>query len=267
VIDPHWLLEDLDPRTWRAIGRYFMPSQYIMAAQPGERGLFILHDGGQQPRAVDSQLGPRTDLPLAGLSDPRRLAQDLLADGEWDRVHVIDRRHLEHVARESQSAPRRELTLDEYYHLVYELIWDGSTGYVCEPPHPGNWHGWTYARLREMARQLPSPCALALCVLEDAQVEIGLVLGVRDGRIVRVTTLEGLPPLAVRPSVSDSFVARVWSAVEAAVAPPAAVLVCTRAAFAEWIVAPDKGASLARAIDNGTAALRADEQLSRAARV
>src|SRR5207248_6909051 len=121
------------PHTWRAIGRYFMPSQYIMAAQPGERGLFIVHDGGTRPRAVDSQVGVRTDLPLAGLRDPRQLAKDLYADGEWDRVHIIDRRHLEHVAREAQSSPRRELTLDEYYHLVYQLIWDGSAGYVAEP--------------------------------------------------------------------------------------------------------------------------------------
>jgi hypothetical protein len=263
VIDPHWLLEDLDPKTWRAIGRYFMPSQYIMAAQPGERGLFIVHDGGQRPRAVDSQLGPRTDLPLAGLSDPRRLARDLLADGEWDRVHVIDRRHMEHVARASQSSARRELTLDEYYHLVYELIWDGSAGYVCEPPHPGHWQGWTYWRLREIARQLPSPCALALCVLADAQVEIGLVVGLREGRIMRVTTLEGLPPLGLTPSVSDSFVGAVWSALEAAVAPPAAVLVCMRAAFEEWILAPDKDAALTRAIANGTAALRGGQHFVR----
>src|SRR5262245_14111215 len=163
-----------------------MPSQYIMAAQPGERGLFILHDGGQNPRVVDSAIGPRTDVPLAGLRDPRRLAEDLFADGEWDRVHVIDRRHLAHVARQSQSAPRRELTLDEYYHLVYELIWDGSDGYVCAPPHPGNWRGWTYARLRALADGLPSPCSVGLCVLEANELHIGLVLGLRDGRIVRV---------------------------------------------------------------------------------
>jgi hypothetical protein len=239
VIDPHWLLEDLDPKTWRAIGRFFMPSQYIMAAQPDERGLFILHDGGQHPKVVDSALGPRTDVPLAGLSNPRRLAEDLRADGEWDRVHVIDRRHLAHVAREAQSSARRDLTLDEYYHLVYQLIWDGSDGYVCAPPHPGHWHGWTYGRLREWAARLPSPCSVGLCVLEGHDVHIGLVLGFNDGRIVRVTTFEGLPPLSVTPAVSDRFADDLWQAL-GAVGPPAALLVATRERFEALVAAPDR---------------------------
>jgi len=255
VIDPHWLLEDLDPKTWRAIGRYFMPSQYIMAAQPSERGLFILHDGGQHPRVVDSELGPRTDVPLAGLRDPRRLAEDLFADGEWDRVHVIDRRHLAHVAREAQSAPRRDLTLDEYYHLVYQLIWDGSDGYVCSPPHPGNWHGWTFEQLRELASRARSPCAVGLCVLDDGELHIGLVLGLRDARIVRVTTLEGLPPVVETPAVSADFADAVWGAMEV-VAPAAALLVATREAFEQWIVAADKSATLARAVQDRVALVR-----------
>jgi hypothetical protein len=233
-----------------------MPSQYIMAARPGERGLFVLHDGGRRPRAVDSALGPRHDLPLAGIGDPRKLAADLYADGEWDRVHVVDRRHLERVARDSQATARRELTLDAYYHLVYELIWDGSAGYVCEPPHPGHWHGWTYARLREVAAGLPSPSAVGLVVLDSGQVDIGLVLGLRDGRVVRVTTLAGLPALATAPGVDERYVEEVWSAIEVAVAPPAGVLVCTRAAFEAWIVAEDKPAFLARAQQDGSARLR-----------
>ncbi len=255
MIDPHWLLEDLDPRTWRAIGRFFMPAQYIMAAQPGERGLFVLHDGGHAPRVVDSHLGDRHDVPVTGLADPRQMARDLLADGEWDRVHVIDRHHLMHVAREAQAEPRRDLTLDEYYHLVYGLIWDGSSGYVCEPPHPGHWRGLTYSGLRALAAGLPSPCGLALCVI-DSQVEIGLVLGLQQGRIVRVTTLEGLPPISLSPAVSDAYVAEVWTAVERAVAPPAGVLVCTRAMFERYVDQTDKRAALRAAIAAGEARVR-----------
>jgi hypothetical protein len=249
MIDPHWLVEDLDPRTWRAIGRFFMPAQYIAAAQPGEHGLFVLHDGGQHPRVVDDQTGPRPDLRIDHVDDPRALALELHERAEWDRVHVIDRRHLAKVARVAQATPRRELTLDAYYHLVYELIWsDGSDGYVCVPPHPGQRYGVRYGELLALVRSLPSPSSVGLCVLDGAEVEIGLVLGFRDGRIVRVTTLEGLPPFD-HIALDDAFVDALWRALEHAIAPPAAVLVCTRPVFEEWLAAPlaDKPALLASA--------------------
>jgi hypothetical protein len=107
VIDPNWVLQDLDPRTWRAIGRFFMPGQYIAAAQPDERGLFILHDGGRRPRMVDTLSGLRGDLGIVSIDDPRGLAQALHARGEWDRVHVIDKRHLAHVGRTAARADVR----------------------------------------------------------------------------------------------------------------------------------------------------------------
>jgi len=34
------------------------------------------------------------------------------------------------------AAANRSLHLDGYYQLVYDLIWDGSAGYVAEPPKP-----------------------------------------------------------------------------------------------------------------------------------
>ena len=79
MIDPNWLLEDLDPKTWRAIGRFFMPSQYIAAAQPGEHGLFVLHDDGVLMRVVDDTGAERRDLAPDRIDDARGLAQALLA--------------------------------------------------------------------------------------------------------------------------------------------------------------------------------------------
>ena len=256
VIDPRWQLEDLDPRTWRAIGRFFMPSQYIAAAQPGEHGLFVLHDGGTRVRAVDSLAGKRTDLAIRDrIEDPAGLARELFTTGEWDRVHVIDRRHLARVATESQATPRREFTLDAYYHLVHQLIWDGSIGYVVEPPRPADWHGWTYAALVEFVTGLPSPSALGLCVLEeDGSVHIGLAARVQDGRFTRVTTLEGLPPL--QSQLTDAFLDELVSALERHVGPAAAALVCSRPVFEAWINAPDKRATLAAACAAGGALLR-----------
>ena len=144
MIDPHWSVIDLDPRTWRAIGGFFDPGQYIRAAQPGEHGLFVLHDGGRVMRVVDTVRGLRRDLALSRVDDPHELAGLLYSQGEWEKVHIIDKRHLASVANQAQENPRRDLTLDQYYHLVYSLVWDGSDGYVCVPARSGAWQGWTY---------------------------------------------------------------------------------------------------------------------------
>jgi hypothetical protein len=253
VIDPNWVLEDLDPVTWRAIGPLFMPAQYVAAAQPGEHGLFVLHDDGLRPRVVDTAGGKRDDLGITQVEDARSLAAELYARGEWDRVHVIDRRHLAHVSAEAQATPRRELTLDAYYHLVYRLIWDGSAGYVCQPPHPGHWGGLTYADIGDFVGGAGSGsrASIGLCVLDG----IGLALGVESGRIRRVTTLEGLPSLPP-PSLEPSFLDAFWAALESTIAPPFAALVCTRSVFDAFIRASDKRAILQGAAQHGEACWR-----------
>src|SRR5581483_866697 len=102
VIDPHWQVIDLDPVTWRNLGHFFEPWQYIAAAQPGERGLFVLHDHGRLLRVVDTESeSPPEGIP-ARIADPRALARELYGRGEWQRVHVIDRRHLAWVAQQVQ---------------------------------------------------------------------------------------------------------------------------------------------------------------------
>lgn len=243
MIDPDWRLEDLDPRTWRAIGHLFAPAQYVAAAQPDEHGLFVLHDDGSVRRVVDTARGVRQDLGLVTVADPSSIAAELYERGEWDRVHVINRRHLEHVAADSARAQPRQ-SLDAHYHRVYQLLWDGSDGYVCQPPRARNWHGWTYLGACRFLGCLGSHAALGLVVLDGDEVHIGLALKVRDGRVSRVTTLEGLPTLP-RPAWDDTFLDALWSALESAMAPPAAALVCTRAAFEAWLYADrDKTAVL-----------------------
>lgn len=264
MIDPAWSLTDLDPRTWRAIGRFFDPGQYIRAAQPGERGLFVLHDGGRVLRAVDTQSGVRRDLALGRVGDPRALADALYARGEWQRVHVIDKRRLADVARRAQSEPRRDLTIDQYYHLVYQMLWEPGDGYICAPPRPDSWNGWTYAAVRAFAARLPDAAALALGVIDGSELMIGLIADLRGGMIRAVTTFEALdhPPPA---EVSGEAFERLWALLErrAAGGPPdpAAALLCTRAAFDAWLAADDKRAALDRAAQEGAACWRVVERV------
>jgi len=266
VIDPHWSLVDLDPRTWRNLGHLIELGRYVSAAQPGERGLFVLHDGARILRAVDSASGARRDLALSLERGPAALARELYARGEWQRVHVIDRRHLANVARLAQATPRRELTLDQYFHLVHTLIWDDADGYISLPPHPGHWHGWTYAGIKAFVARLPDAATVALGVLDGATTQIGLILDLRDGLIRTLTTFEtfGLPAPAFELT-PESF-ERLWALLEsrgANGAPmPAAALLCSQAAFNAWIEGEDKRGALAQAALRGEAFWRMREQAS-----
>src|SRR5207237_9461094 len=126
----------------------------------------------------------------------------------------------------------------------------GADGYVSAPPHPGNWHGWTYGGVQEFLESLASPSSLGVVVLDSTcgTVEISLVARVVDGRIQRVTTLEGLPPLPP-PSLDAAFLEAFRGALRSALAPPAAALVCTRPTFDAWLYAnDDKAAALRDAV-------------------
>ncbi|HKD77561.1 MAG TPA: hypothetical protein VKB76_18800 [Ktedonobacterales bacterium] len=253
MIDPHWQVIDLDPVTWRNLGPFFEPQQYIAAAQPGEHGLFILHDQGRLLKVVDTLIADvPADIP-SQIDDPMALARDLSARGEWQRVHVIDRRHLAWVAQQAQASPRRDLTLDSYYHLVYTLMWSDPLGYACEPPPPNRWNGWTYADIRNFVATLPSPATIALGVYAEDDLAIGLILVCEGGMIRRVTTFEGLDWSATNPGPTQHTLTALCEDLEAQFAPPAAVLLCTDAVFSGWLAAEDKLAYLTAARDDGTA--------------
>lgn len=265
MIDPHWSVVDLDPRTWRRLGRFFSPGQFIRAAQPGEHGLFVLHEGGRPLKIVDTRRGVRRDLPISDCHEAFELAHRLFATGHWERVHIVDKNHLANVARQAQATARRELTLDGYYHLVYDLLWGDADGYVCVPSHPGHWHGWTYDGIKRFVSHLPGAAALALGVFEGDAVAIGLILELHGGRVQKVTTFEALdlpPPVA---GLSPEFLDRVWARLEEKFAPPAGVLLCTAPAFESWMAAIDKAGELERAAQEGTAHWRLRLADSRAA--
>jgi hypothetical protein len=255
MIDPNWSVVDLDPVTWRNIGRFLEPPQYFRAAQPGEHGLFVLHEAGRVLKVVDTALGTRRDLELEQVYDAPALARTLHARGEWQRVHVIDRQHLKRVARLSGSIEHRPLQLDQYYRLVHQLFWEDTVGYVCEPPKP-DWNHFTYDLLEQFVSRLPQHASLALGVFDGTHLNIGLILEFKSGSIVRVTTFEA-PLLQLAPiELSTACVDRLWQQLDQHIAPTAAVLLCTQAAFDQWITAEDKTQALHVAVRDGAALLR-----------
>lgn len=254
LIDPQWTLEDLDPATWRAIGPFIEPARYVMAGTRGEHGLFVLHDGGKVINVADSN-GELHRTLVDRVDDPHQLASDLRTRGPWDRVHVIDRSHLARVAREAQSKPRRELTLDAYYRLVTDLIWSEGNGYVCDPPREPHWNHWRYETIQNYVAALPSPSTLAIGVFDGQGLKIGLVVKTDTGMVRQITTFEGIPLLGRAPEMSPDFADRLWEALQA-IAPPAAVLLCQQGIFDAWIEGVHKEHVIESACLSGEAIFR-----------
>jgi len=252
MIDPDWTVIDLDPRTWRNIGHFFEVPQYVRTSQPGENALFVLHDNGRPLNVYDSRRGLRPELIAGPIDDPQLLAHELFETGQWDRVHVINKQHLIEVARQAQTIEDRALTLDAYYHRVFQLVWQNPQGYVSLPPHPGHWHAWTYTQIKDFITRLSKPASLALGVLEGGEVAIGLILLVSEGLIRRVTTFEALT-LTMPLTVSTASFEHLWLSLRHQFAPPAAALLCTRSAFDQWITAGDKAAVIRNAALKGEA--------------
>ena len=265
MIDPHWSVIDLDPVTWRNIGRFIDVTQYVRAAQPGERGLFIVHDDGRVLKVFDTDRNARSGVKIERVVDARALAKELRARGQWDRVHVINQQHLARVGRVAGAAANRSLQLDGYYRLVYDLIWDGGDGYVTEPPKPDHWNHWTMGQIEQFVSRLPESASVALGVFEGERLNIGLVLEFKQGNIVRVTTFEAPALQPIAPEFSADFLDQLWQQL-GNIAPPAAVLLCTQSIFDEWIVTPDKVAFIWDAAKNGCAVLRAAEAVMPATR-
>ena len=260
MIDPNWQLVDLDPYTWRAIGKFIDPGLYIRAGSPDENGLYVIHDGGRVLSVTESSGARPSDLGLTTIDDPPATAQALFDRGEWDRVHVIERSHLQKVSASAQQLPNRDLELDAYYRNVFQLVWGDERGYAVVPKHPGSWNGWTYQQIVDVVDQLQAPASLALGVLgADGTLVIGLIGEVSEGSFRKVTTFESLPFKRSDAAVSQDFLDRLWSHLASGDYPPAAALLCTEEVFERWINEAGKAKTISDAITNGEALLRVRE--------
>ena len=264
MIDPNWSVVDLDPVTWRNIGRFIDVAQYVRAAQPGEHGLFIVHDNGRVLKIFDTDRSAQSSLKLERVADAHALAKELHARGQWDRVHIINQQHLAWVGYLAGAATNRSLQLDSYYRLVHDLIWDKGDGYVAEPPKLAHWNHWTMSQIEQLVSRLPESASVALGVFAGECLNIGLVLEFKHGNIVRVTTFEAPALQPLTPRLSAEFLDQLWQQL-AHIAPPAAVLLCTQAVFDDWITVKDKMAQLGQATQNGTAWLRLSDRDTQAA--
>ena len=194
MIDPNWNVSDLDPVTWRNLGPFIGVAQYMQAlpVAPEAPELFVLHDQGRVLKIHATHTDQKPEVNLTQIDDPQETARTLFATEQWGRVHVVDKQHLANVARAAQQIENRALTLDAYYHRVFTQMWQAPAGYVCQPPRPATWNGWTYADAQAFVHGLPDPATVALGVLENGAIYIGLILEIQGKLIRTVTTFEAL---------------------------------------------------------------------------
>lgn len=245
MIDPNWTVSDLDPVTWRNLGHFIEPGQYMRPPRSasGEPELYILHYNGHVLKIHDTRAGQPPEVQLTQIDDPHETARSLFATENWSRVHVVDKQHLANVARLAQQIDNRQLTLDAYYHFVATQLWREPNGYVCQPPRPATWNGWTYADAQAFVRGLPDPASVALGVLENDSIYIGLILEIRGGLIRTVTTFEAITLPKPLP-LAEASLGFLTQTINARFAPLAAALLCDRATFEGWVRADDKNAFL-----------------------
>jgi hypothetical protein len=170
-------------------------------------------------------------------------------------VQVINKRHLACVAAQAPATPRHDLHLDEYYHLLYRLIWGNPEGYVCVPQKPDNWYNWRLRDIKAFVSGLPVDSTLAIGVLDRGLVEIGLILELHEGVIDCVSTFEALDLSRDMLQVGSKLMEIVWQQLEQKFAPLATVLLCTPAIFEAWRKADNKRLVLQQAITANTAVL------------
>jgi len=257
MIYEHWDVVDLDPVTWRNLGPYFDPRNFTTRGDPSERTLSILHDGGCVLKVWDSEEGARDDLHLDVIPDPLATAKELYeSNRSWDRVQIFDKKSVLSFAHQAQELVHPEWDLDEYIAWVWELADADPEGLCDYPPRPRDWNGWRYSEVKHFVEEvIPDPSTLVLGVIEDGTLWAGLVLGVRDRQIKRVTTFEALLPLGLGPVTRLEDMDEVLALVARKFDPPAAALFCTRQVFEEWMRGEDKAGTLQRAIARGEAVL------------
>ena len=245
--------------TWRNLGRFIDVPQYVRAAQPGEHGLFVVHDQGRVLKIFDTDRRARSGVKIDRVGTPARWRKNCTRAASgiacMSSINTIWRASAIWLARRPIARCISTVTIQ----LVYDLIWDGGAGYVAEPPKPAHWNYWTMSQPEQFVSRLPKSATLALGVFEGEQLNIGLVLEVKQGNIVRVTTFEAPALQPIDPQLSADFLDQLWAQLDH-IAPPAAVLLCEQAVFEEWIAAEDKLAPLVQAVQNGTACLRLVDQ-------
>jgi len=91
MINPNWDVVDLDPHTWRALGRYLKIHNISVLPNPVNMACSFYMIMGKLLRIVDTRKGLRTDLSISAVDDPAQIAHQLYQTGEWQRVHVINK--------------------------------------------------------------------------------------------------------------------------------------------------------------------------------
>src|SRR3954454_15655505 len=99
-------------------------------------------------------------------------------------------------------------------------MWSNSDSrYVVYPPRETTWHCWTYSSIQQWVSGLPSPSTVALGVIRDDCLRIGVIAQVSNGLIDILTTFEALALSRDSIVLTAESRDRLWDAIAEKFAP------------------------------------------------
>jgi hypothetical protein len=170
---------DLDPVEWAVL------NELVLEARRLRRWGYVLHADGQVLSRHPSDVGVT---PGEAVGHPAQLAQRLRAEGEFDRVVVIDRARLPALARAGAELVEPDGDLTRYRERVDGLYWS-SPAVVTDPAPPAN--PWLEMRL---CTEALGAGLVHVLVYDDGHggcLRTALSLRVQDGSVTRISSPAG----------------------------------------------------------------------------
>jgi hypothetical protein len=249
---------DLDPALWKNLAYFWKMGNISESSSANPKMLSILHNQGH---VLKMSVPKEQTIPtMEHVDDPQELARKLYYQYPgMAGVQILDKHSIQIYSSKVQNIEWHSLDYDDFLIRAYQLADEDPVGLCFFPKRQLTWHGFEIRTVRDWLAQLPSPSAVVVGIFRDAAPWFSLVIRLVDKKIKLVTTLEHLSRFEVDVSRLPSSVADLGSICELVsqhIAPVSAALVCNFS-FAEQLAeSTHKRESLARAIEEGQAAIQ-----------
>lgn len=228
---------DIDPEQYERIVRLFPAARQ-------RQGLFLFYSGNRLMRAVHTQRGPIENVKFHG---PERL-KDQAREHGVDYVVCVERDALSRIAADAQAAVRFEDPLSLQGMACYNALRNELDAGLSIYPDLLRGLPRASARLAGAARRMLAEDLLALLVVFDdnARVWASLILEIRNGEIVLITTTDHLEPLEIGGLTQEAAAQRILQRLQERRGHAGLGIFCDRVAFRHIIRHPAPAAALLR---------------------
>jgi hypothetical protein len=228
---------DLDPLTWRNLGKVLRIDELSAIHSVEHRTLSILHQAGTVlkvalPQGVNVQLD-------STINDPQQFARQLYENAahQVDCVQIFEKSSLARFSDAVQRLDWQKLTSGDFYLRAYELAQADTAGIVYYPSDQAPRWNVMFKHAQRLLSTVPDGQTLVLGIYDNGQPYFTLIVKVEQQQITLCTTFEYLQPFGIDPAVVPSTaddVLPIVRLVEQHIGKVAHSLFCDRMAFEAW---------------------------------